>query len=1013
MGAASYVQASFLGGEWSPSMQGRVDYKEYRTAMNVCLNGFPTETGSWVRRPGTQFACATRQGATGRVIAYDFKQAIPYNMIFTDGFLRFTTGPSVVMTNDSQSVTAINSANPVQITTATNHGWSAGQYVMFSNLGTNNPLLQNRQFKLVTASGSTATLADGITGTNINGATLDGSQTGTVSRILEIATPYTGGLWSSLRSIATDNNGVISAVFLQSSFPPYQLTVTAQATGSKFATFSLAQAIFQDGPYFDPILDASGQANVQITPGGTTGLVTCTVTFVAWSASVAYNIGAYVLSGGVSYQSLINGNFNLTPAGNPSAWQAVTPSVAINNGLGFLGTDIGRHVRILQSSQWGWGTIQALANLISPSLAGSANIGNMTSGGGLAAAFDSVTSQASGSCAESPTGAGQQTANAYVGKNYTGASAQKIAYGTCYPSSDDGFFIPNGGTTITINLRAKQTAPANSSDGTLLGTTGTIANTTQAQTITSSDQNTAWNYVWFEILNPTNPVPIELCAEAQFFNPAGAGSAAFTLQVVSPLLNTTATTVWRLGLFSQTTGWPTVGTYHEGRLWLSGLIDNRIDGSVSNNIFTFSPTNAAGTVGDSNAISYKFNAPDVNTILWMEPDALGIICGTQGGEWLVQASAQNNPLTPTSIQAHRVTKNRCANIEPRRTEHTLAVVKRFGRKVLEYFADVFSGKLQAQNMTYYCKHLTKAFIQEIAYQQELVPILWARLGDGSLMGITYKRESLASAQPPDFMAGHRHTLGSGRTVQYIAAGPSADGNYDTLSMITSNGNAAGYQVELLTNIWEDGNALTSAWFLDNAVAPSSYINTVSGGLPGLQLNGLWHQNGLTVSVFAGGLDCGDHTISNGSVFVPFGDGVSGGTGSGLFTQAYVNTFTTLPIVVGFNYNSDGQIVRPASAAETGARNGPGFGKIRRNHNYSVNLIDTSALNIAADFSHLKALNFRQLNGIAYTALQMWQGVWWDVIDDDYSFDGMIAWRSQRMLPATVGTISGNIQTNDR
>ena len=34
------------------------------------------------------------------------------------------------------------------------------------------------------------------------------------------------------------------------------------------------------------------------------------------------------------------------------------------------------------------------------------------------------------------------------------------------------------------------------------------------------------------------------------------------------LPRTTACKTWRLGLFSNTTGYPTCGTYHEGRLWL-------------------------------------------------------------------------------------------------------------------------------------------------------------------------------------------------------------------------------------------------------------------------------------------------------------------------------------------------------------------------------------------------------------------------------------------------------------
>ena len=33
-------------------------------------------------------------------------------------------------------------------------------------------------------------------------------------------------------------------------------------------------------------------------------------------------------------------------------------------------------------------------------------------------------------------------------------------------------------------------------------------------------------------------------------------------------------------------------------------------------------------------------------------------------------------------------------------------------------------------------------------------------------------------------------------------------------------------------------------------------------------------------------------------------------------------------VIGFTYRSDGQLVRPAEEAHTGARSGPGFGKLK-------------------------------------------------------------------------------------
>jgi len=77
MAAASYTQLNFLGGEWSKSFQGRFDRPDYRTAMNVCLNGMPLEQGPWTRRPGSRFCATTRNGTVGRLVSFDLKQSSP------------------------------------------------------------------------------------------------------------------------------------------------------------------------------------------------------------------------------------------------------------------------------------------------------------------------------------------------------------------------------------------------------------------------------------------------------------------------------------------------------------------------------------------------------------------------------------------------------------------------------------------------------------------------------------------------------------------------------------------------------------------------------------------------------------------------------------------------------------------------------------------------------------------------------------------------------------------------
>src|SRR5271166_5680827 len=160
MAETSYVQPSFLGGEWSQSIQGRTDRPDYRTALNVCLNAFPVETGAWCRRPGFQLAGTTLGGHPGRVIKFDFQQMSPYTMEFTDGFLSFWSGVARVTTNDSQTITSLSTASPALLTVPVATTWATGDQGFFTNLGVTCPQLQNRMVVLTKVTATTFTLTD-------------------------------------------------------------------------------------------------------------------------------------------------------------------------------------------------------------------------------------------------------------------------------------------------------------------------------------------------------------------------------------------------------------------------------------------------------------------------------------------------------------------------------------------------------------------------------------------------------------------------------------------------------------------------------------------------------------------------------------------------------------------------------------------------------------------------------------------------------------------------------------
>lgn len=138
---------------------------------------------------------------------------------------------------------------------------------------------------------------------------------------------------------------------------------------------------------------------------------------------------------------------------------------------------MGRGVAMLLGSP----PIRVLGSVIS----GGTNIGNMTSGEGLAGAFNGTTG--------SGAGAYTTTNPAYVGKTITKRVFKAVWWGV--PAQG---VIQDANPSTTITLYGKTgTAPSSATDGTAIGsTTFTDDALNTAHTITSTDNETLWGHIW-------------------------------------------------------------------------------------------------------------------------------------------------------------------------------------------------------------------------------------------------------------------------------------------------------------------------------------------------------------------------------------------------------------------------------------------------------------------------------------------------------------------------------------
>jgi len=426
---------------------------------------------------------------------------------------------------------------------------------------------------------------------------------------------------------------------------------------------------------------------------------------------------------------------------------------------------------------------------------------------------------------------------------------------------------------------------------------------------------------------------------------------------------------YRLGAFSETSGYPSVITLYEQRLILGNTLEQPQTLFFSSaGLFTdFTPG-----IDATDAITYTLSSNQVNVIQYLVGARL-LVVGTSGGEFSVSSGGTNEPLTPTNVQIRRQSNYGGSDVQPFAIGSAVLFVQRAERKLRELVYDFDTDSYFAPDLTLLSEHLTEGLIKEIAWQQEPDGILWARLADGSLIGLTYRREE-------EVIAWHRHDVGGSGFVESLISLPSRTGE-DELYMIvkrTINSVTKRY-IERLSEI-DNISSVTDPKFLDSHL-------TYSGAAVS-SLSGLDHLEGETVSILANGAKHADKTVSSGSISLD------------------VNATN---VVVGYKYSSTLETMR----IDAGGTEGTSQGKTKRIRGVTARFLETSGAQIGPDTSNLKPIAFAEPGASATTAIPLYNGDKYIEFSGNYETDGFIVVKQDDPLPMTVLALMPLLQTFDR
>lgn len=443
----------------------------------------------------------------------------------------------------------------------------------------------------------------------------------------------------------------------------------------------------------------------------------------------------------------------------------------------------------------------------------------------------------------------------------------------------------------------------------------------------------------------------------------------------------TATTTWRLGAWSDTTGYPGAVTFYEQRLWWAGNSNQpqTIWSSKSSDFENMAPTDNAGVVTDANAINFTLGADQVNVIRWLNPGQV-LQIGTVGGLWILRASTLDDPLTPTTVQARRQRTTGCANVAPREAGDATLFVTRSGRKVRELAFAFERDKYVAPDMTVFSDHIGRTGITVLAFAQEPDPILWCVRSDGTLIGLTYERDQ-------EVTGWHRHVLGGSfgggaAIVESVAAIPGPNGDRDEVWLSvkrTINGQTKRY-IEFLEALFSDETAQADAFFVDAGLTYS--------GAPATIISGLSHLEGQTVAVLTDGAAHPNKVVSGGQITLDR---------------------AASKVHVGLAYNTDVETLR----LEAGAVIGTSQGQVKRIAGVTLRFLNTLGCFVGPSATKLDEVVFREGDDLMDQPPPIFTGDKFVAFDAGYGTDATIFIRQAQPLPMTLQAVMPRVNTSER
>ena len=325
--------------------------------------------------------------------------------------------------------------------------------------------------------------------------------------------------------------------------------------------------------------------------------------------------------------------------------------------------------------------------------------------------------------------------------------------------------------------------------------------------------------------------------------------------VVEREFQTLATAKWKLGKYSETTGFPSTGTFYERRLCLGGIkgFPQDIDMSRVNFPEEFF-TDPKLTLIAEDAVSISLYSEHIDEIQWLRQTRTGLAVGTSGGEWVITGSGgKDDAIAPNSVNAKKSVVTPChSTVKPRQLDSSILFLDKMGQRIHELSFDWKEDALVALDLTLLSEDLFTG--KEVTCLESTIidRVLWVVMNDGTLVGLTYmKNESI--------VAWHEHeTKGKFESISAVS-----EDSREVLYAVV-NRTINGVEQRFIEYLEEDfdGGDIKEAFIVDSGI-------TQRVSLPSTVVVGLEHLEGEEIVALADGRTVAPMTVQGGKVTLPF------------------------------------------------------------------------------------------------------------------------------------------------